>query len=174
MKHIKYLLLLLVMVAISLVSVNAEELLPYEEGIKSVTLYTYDGVYTTRKIIQNSYRIKNVLRVISDKTETEREDLDSTKKTNLEFEYYNGNKIKVVFYETSLIGVTENGEETIYEVNYDSGCEGTIIEQFSDIIVNKPGETNNPQTSDNIIVIGALVGITSLIAIVAYRKLKLS
>ena len=174
MKKIKYLLLLLVVFAMGVVSVNAEGLLPYEENIKSITLYTYDGVYTTRKIIQNTYRIKNVLEVISDKKEVEREGLDGTKKTNMEFGYYNGNKIKIVFYESNLIGVIENAQETIYEVNYSGNSEETIIGYFSDIVVNKPGETNNPQTSDNIIIVSALIGIVSIIAIASYRKLKLN
>lgn len=174
MKKIGYLLLLLVMFTISVVGVNAEELFPYEEGIKNITLYTYDGVYTTRKITGNYGTMRTTLEAISDKTENEEAELTGDKHTKLELSYYNDEMITITFYDSNLISVKQDEETKVYDVNYDGNCEETVIELFSGIIVNKPGETSNPQTSDNIITVAILVGVACCIAVASYRKLKLS
>ena len=163
MKKIGYLLLLLVMLTISVFGVNAEELFPYGEEIKNITLYTYDGVYTTKKITGNYETMRTILEVISDKTENEEVELIGDKHTTLELSYYNDDVIIVTFYEANLISVKQDEETKVYDVNYDGNCEETVMALFSDIIVSNENEDNvpSPETSDNIMIIGALALITS-------------
>lgn len=170
MKKIFCLLLMLTFTFIGITRVYA--LLPYQENIKRVTLYTYQGVYTTRKLVENHYRIENVLKVISDKKETDKSVEKKDRITNMEFLYNDGSIIKVVFYGNNIIGITENGKEVMYEVDYGSDIEQTIINQFSDIKVGN--ESGNPQTGDNGLFIITLLVISSGVALFAYRKQKLS
>lgn len=171
MKKVFCLLLLAVVMFVGINRVYA--LLPYQENIKRVTLYTYYGTDGwTRKLVQNYYRMENVLKVISDKKETDKSVEKKDRITNMEFLYNDGSIIKVVFYGNNIIGITENGKEIMYEVDYGSDIEQTIINQFSDIKVGN--ESGNPQTGDNGLLIITLLLITSTVAVVAYRKQKLS
>ena len=171
MKKIVYLLLLVVVMFVGVNRVYA--LLPYQENIKRVTLYTYYGTDGwTRKLVQNYYRMENVLKVISDKKETDKSVDKKDRITNMEFLYNDGSIIKVVFYGNNIIGITENGKEIMYEVDYGSDIEQTIINQFSDIKVGN--ESGNPQTGDNGIFIITLLVISSGVALFAYKKQKLS
>ncbi|MBQ7136402.1 MAG: hypothetical protein IJO43_00295 [Bacilli bacterium] len=173
MKKLVYLLLV---VSIMFSGVVAYAALPYQENIKRVTLYTYDGIYTTRRYVENYSRMENVLKVISDKKETDKTVGEKEKLTNLELSYADGSVKKVVFYGNNIIGVTENGTEVMYEVDYGSDIEATIIAQFSDIKVGSGSESTNgnPQTGDNVLLIGGLLIVTSCVAFIAYRKTRLS
>jgi len=172
MKKIIYLLLV---VSIMFCGVIAYAAVPYQENIKRVTLYTYDGVYTTRKYVENYSRMENVLKIISDKKQTDKTVEKKEKLTNLELSYTDGSVKKIVFYGNNLIGVTESGNEVIYEVDYGSDVEAAVIAQFSDISVGEgTNNTGNPQTGDNAMLIGGLLIISSCVAFVAYRKAKLS
>jgi len=159
----------------SVIMVNAAELLPYEENIKTATLITYGGEnkqYWTRKILGNTSIIHKVLDVIDDKEEVEKTVGSSKGLTNLQLKYKNSEKtVLIIFYEENLIGVTEDdGEEKIYEVNYNGSSENAIIDLYSFIVIEGDKTVKNPSTSDNLYVIIPLAIATAGLMVVSYRK----
>ena len=176
MKNIKYLLLAIFIFVGSLFAVNAA--LPYESGMKSMTLITYKGEYWTRKITQNHTWMREVLTIISDKTELEEEITPKDKVTTVTIDYNDNNQsVTIKCYGENKITI----DGVAYTVNYDGDVEQDIINAFSEIIVdnnngnnNGNGEVSNPETSDNITTVLVIGAVIVGMAIVSYRKRKLS
>ena len=81
MKKISYLAFLFLLLLGGLFTVNAagssettleNNIIPYFENVKSMTLYNYDGIYTITKITQNHDTIKSALSIIKNKTESDK------------------------------------------------------------------------------------------------------
>lgn len=169
MKKLKYLIAVLFMLVGGIFVVNAA--LPYEEGMKSMTLITYKGESWTRKITENHDWMRNVLRVIGDKTKLEEEITQQDKVTTVTIDYYdNASSVTIKCYGENKI--TIDGEA--YTVNYNGDVEQEIINAFSQINVGGSGDVSNPQTSDNVVTVLTIGAIITGIAIISHRKRKLS
>ena len=178
MKKIGFLILVLVFVVLGVVKVDATEYLPYEKDIKQIQLMRYTGTnkeYWIRKITGNTAVIHNILDVIDDKNEVEKEVVKNNKLTNLELSYTTSNKVTIVFYGDNVIGITENNdEEKIYEVNYNGNIEDKIIDLYSFFTVEGENNVSNPSTGDNTLLIISFAIVAAGVAVVAFRKRKLS
>lgn len=169
MKKFKYLIISLFLFIGSVFIVNAA--LPYEEGMKSMTLYTYEGVYRTTKITSNHTWMRNVLTIISNKTESEEVITPQEKVTTVVIEYGNGNNaVTIKCYGNNIVTI----DEKVYNINYEGDAEKDIIEAFSGIVINNNGDISNPETSDNIVTILVVGALIAGVAIVSYRKRKLN
>ena len=176
MEKFKYLIVAVCLFIGSVFVVNAA--LPYEENMKSMTLYTYDGVYKTTKITTNHTWMRNVLSIISDKTESEDELTDQERITTVVIDYYDSsNTVTIKCYGNNTITI----DGVAYTINYDGDVEQDIINEFSEIIVGNNngnstsnGEVSNPETSDNIITVLIISVVIASMAFVSYRKRKLS
>lgn len=170
MKKIKYFLVSVFLFVGSIFIVNAA--LPYEEGMKSMTLYTYDGVYKTTKITENHTWMRNALTIISDKKELGEEITSKDRITTVVIDYYDGiNPVTIKCYGNN--NITIDGKS--YTVNYSGDVEQELINVFSGIIVdnNGKGDVSNPETGDNTIAILVCGALVLSVAIVSYRKRKL-